>query len=573
MNFKAFRGFSPIPAPCLFVHPSDNSHIYPYAKSVIIEENSGKQYFLHGHKRDISAIDMSPKGRMIATGELGRESDVIVWNYKTKEKLYTLSEHDNGITALSFSRDERLLATTANDQRLIIWDMATGNMVLHKKVNLSNCVKWGGNVPDVKGRPTLTFYLATAGLQGVELHIVDPSGQITTTHLPQGKYTRDIKAMTFTKTYLLCGTSSSDVLVFDLHSLTMIKVNHLGKGAVTSIYQDPDGGILCSCIDGTIYSLDENGSSLLTTLKRPLLSIFNGAVISQDGCLMASDGKVFWQANPKCVPSIDARGNTGISACRDETIKVWNTNDLTCQLEWKTNFRAPPSAVGLSSALLTVGCENGVIAGYDFTNAEHLFTIEHAHSSAVNALEIAPTRRFFASGGQDHTVRFWDVRTRSMMSKMNKHTGPVTSIRFVPASTHLYSGSDDMSICLYDIAQESIIERFTCFDSGVRDIDIYDDLLLAATQDGHIAKFSPSQSLKPLANVKVGEANALSISPDGTKFAVGHMNGDVSLWSIDSMQKIGSLSVHSKSCTDIRFFSNNLVMSSGEDGGLAVLSA
>ena len=573
MSFKAFRGFTPISAPCLFVNPIDGSHIYPYSKSVIIEEQSGKQHFLHGHKHVITAIDMSPKGRMIATGEDSRDSDVIVWNYKTKEILYKLSEHDNGITALSFSRDERLLATTANDGRLIIWDMATGNMVLHKKISIATCVKWGGNVPDIKGRPTLTFYLATSGKSGVELHVVDPSGSISTTRLPQGKYTRDIKAMCFTKTFLLCGTSSSDVLVFDLHSSTMVKVNHLAKGSLTSIYQDADGGIVASCLDGTIFAIDENGATELTNTKRPLCSIYNDVCISEDGCLLGSNGKIFWESNPKEVSSIDAYGNVAVSACVDETIKVWDNRNLKCNLSFKTNYHSVPRCVGLSSALLTIGFDNGAIGGYDFTNGEHLFKIEHGHHTAVNVIEIAPTRRFFASGGDDTTVRFWDVRSRNMMVKMNKHTAPVTSIRFVPQSTHLYSASEDMSICLFDIQQESIVERFTCFDSGVRDIDVHDDILLAATQDGHITKFAPSNGTTPIANVKTAEANALALSPDGRKFAVGHINGDVSIWSTETMQKMHVLPVHSLSTSDIRFFTNDLIMSSGADGGVAILGA
>jgi WD40 repeat protein len=573
MSFKAFRGFTPIPAPCLFVNPIDGAHIYPYSKSVIIEEQSGKQNFLYGHKHEITTMDMSSKGRMVATGEGGRDSDVIVWNYKTREILFKLSEHDNGITSVSFISDERLLATTANDGRVIIWDMATGNMVLHKKVSLATLVKWGGNVPDIKGRPTLTFYLATAGKNGVELHVVDPSGSITTNHLPQGKYTREIKAMCFTKTYLLCGTSSSDVLVFDLHSLVMIKIYHLGKGGLTSIYQDADGGIIASCLDGSIFALDENGSTEITNINRPLCSIYNNVVISEDGCLMGSDGRIFWESNPKEVPSIDAYGNVAVSACVNETIKIWDNRNLKCNLSFKTNYHSKPSCVGLSAALLTVGFENGAIGGYDFTNGEHLFKIEHGHHTAVNVIEIAPTRRFFASGGNDTTVRFWDVRSRNMMAKMNKHTGPVTSICFVPSSTHLYSSSEDMSVCLFDIQQESVVERFTGFCSGVRDIDVHDDILLSATQDGHITKFAPSNGTSPIANIKTAEANTIALSPDGSRFAVGHINGDVSIWNTESMQKIKSLHVHSLACSDIRFFANNLIMSSAIDGGIAILDA
>lgn len=573
MDFVAFRGFSSISTPCLFVNPIDGRTIYPYAKNIIIEDQNKKQEFLRGHKHWITAIDMSPKGRMIASGENSRESDIIVWNYKTKQQLYNLSEHDNGITALNFSNDERLLATTANDNRLIIWDMATGNMVLHKKVQPTTCVKWGGQVPDVKGRPTLTFYLATSGPQGVQLHIVDPSGRIDTTNLPQGKYTRDIKAMAFTKTYLLCGTSSSDVLVFDLHSLTMIKVNHLGKGGVTSIYTAPDGGIIASCRDGCIFAIHEEGSQLLQGIKRPIASLYDNRLITEDGSLLSSDGQTIWDSHPRPVTSISVCGTTAVSCCTDETIKVWDATNLDCKLSFKTNYHSPPVSVGLSPALLVIGHENGAAGGYDFTTGEHLFKIEHAHHTAVNVIEISPTRRFFATGGDDTTVRIWDVRSRAMMTKFAKHDSSISSIAIVPSATHIFSASIDKSVCLFDIQSEELLERFTCFESGVRDIAIHDDILLAATQDGHIYNLHPSEGTKPFASIKTHEANTIAISPDGMKFAIGHISGDVSVWDTQSMKMIGSMPCHSASCADIRFVDAGKVMSAGSDGGIALINA
>ena len=64
------------------------------------------QCFLRGHKQLISCMDMSETGTLVASGEQGTESDVIVWDYETKELKYRFEEHLNGIDAVRFSKDE-----------------------------------------------------------------------------------------------------------------------------------------------------------------------------------------------------------------------------------------------------------------------------------------------------------------------------------------------------------------------------------------------------------------------------------------------------------------------------------
>ena len=53
-----------------------------------------------------STVWVLTQGRMIASGQLGENADIIVWDFETKRLLYRFSEHDHGIQALSFSRDE-----------------------------------------------------------------------------------------------------------------------------------------------------------------------------------------------------------------------------------------------------------------------------------------------------------------------------------------------------------------------------------------------------------------------------------------------------------------------------------
>lgn len=573
MSLSAFRGFTPIHPPCVFVSPIDRSIIYPSSRYVVVENSNGSQEFLLGPDSNITCMDVSPKGRIIAAGEEGIRSDVIVWKYSDRSKLFTFSEHDNGILCLGFSQDERMLATYGEEGRLIIWDMATGNIITHKAFKKAQTLKWGGRVPDVKNRPTKTFYLATSGPDGVALHVVDPQGgTIQSELLPMGKYNRYVSAFAFTAEHLICGTSSSDFLVFELHSKTLVNVFSAGRNGITDIYTAADGGILASTGDGKVFSVTESAAQEIYNCGHPIAGIFDDHILTADGYLYSSKKGEVWQSHTVPVMSIDCCGSVAVSAGTDQTIKVWDNKNLRCKLSFDSNLRSKPSCVSLSPHLLICGFDNGALGGFDFTTGEKLFDILHCHHSAVSACEIASTRRFFATGGKDAAVRIWDVRTRNMLTHLKNHTMEVTSLRFEPQATHLYSCSADMSVCLYDIAAEKLIDRLTGFDSHVTDIDITGDYLLAVTQDGHIEKFCVSQSNQSIGTVKSVETTCMSISPNGMKFAIGHVNGNVSLWDFDSMRKISDTPTFSHDVSDIRFFEDDRVMVSCSNGNLAILS-
>ncbi|KAH0795312.1 WD repeat-containing protein 16 [Histomonas meleagridis] len=572
MRISSFRGFIPIHPPCLFISPIDGSVIYPYAKFVVVESKSGTQSFLEGCDEKITCLDMSPKGRMIAAGQEGLRSDVIVWRYSNKSILFRFSEHDGGISCLSFSQDERLLATYGNEGRLIIWDMATGNIVTHHKFNPIETIKWGGRVPDVKGRPTPTFYLATYGSQGISLHIIDPStGSITTHNLPQGKVVRTVSSFAFTDTHLFCSTESSDVLIFELHSRTLIKILPVGSKGVTYLYTSNDGGILASCGDGTLHSIDLNTSRKIYSCNHPIACIYNDHIITTDGCFISCNAGVVWESNPTTVTSIACCGSVSASSAVDKTVKVWDNDRLNCRLSFTANARYSPTAVALSPNLLIVGYNNGAVNGFDFNTAEKLFEIQHCHHTEVSVCEISPTKRFFATGGCDAAVRIWDIRTREILTHLKNHTMRVNSLKFVPSATHLYSSSDDMSVCLFDLKSEKMINQLTCFDSGVTDIDISDKYLIASTHDGHLMKFCVSQSNDPIMKTKTKEITCMKVSPNGKKIAMGHRDGSVSLWDVETMRKNDEMFVHSFDVTSVRFVSDERVMTAGADGGLSVL--
>ena len=104
------------------------------------------------------------------------------------------------------------------------------------------------------------------------------------------------------------------------------------------------------------------------------------------------------------------------------------------------------------------------------------------------------------------------------------------------------------------------------------DTDNTGDYLIAVTQDGHVEKFCVSQSNQPLSSAKTKETTSMAVSPNAERFAIGHVDGKVSIWDFSSMRKIDETIVFSQSVSDVRFFADNRVMASAIDGGIAILS-
>ena len=83
------------------------------------------------HDDHITCLSVSNSGSLIASGQKGENSDIVVWNYAQKQAIYRLSEHDHEVTHLAFSHDDRLLLSTGNqlDGKMFIWNMANGHIV------------------------------------------------------------------------------------------------------------------------------------------------------------------------------------------------------------------------------------------------------------------------------------------------------------------------------------------------------------------------------------------------------------------------------------------------------------
>jgi WD40 repeat protein/mono/diheme cytochrome c family protein len=196
------------------------------------------------------------------------------------------------------------------------------------------------------------------------------------------------------------------------------------------------------------------------------------------------------------------------------------------------------------------------------------------HDGPVRALAFAPDGRSAASGGEDRTVRVWDVASGKERLRLEGHADEVLAVAFSADGRRLLSAGGDRTLRLWDASTGKELRRFQGHTDSVRAV--------AFSPDGRRALSGGADRTLRLWDVATGKelacftghagaVHAVAFSPDGRLALSGGADHMVRLWDIGKAAELRRFEGHTAAVHAVAFSPDGRRALSGGDDKVARL--
>jgi WD40 repeat protein len=185
--------------------------------------------------------------------------------------------------------------------------------------------------------------------------------------------------------------------------------------------------------------------------------------------------------------------------------------------------------------------------GYEVTRVFEMATNDVVHTmkrhdrTDVTAVAVDPKGEYAATGGADHLVRLWDLKTGKMLSVLSAHTDTVLCLAFDHQGRWVASGGGDAQAIIWDAKAGQPLLKLEGHKISVHGLDwSHDDARLATSSlDSHVKIWSTRDGrLEKSVQPHGGFIYSVQWTPDGKELAAAGVEYSVKMWSAGGEWKL-----------------------------------